>query len=476
MMNNYVMDAFQTNQSYQADFSKSVMNVKSSAKTSQPNKDFKNALEKASYNNRDEKKYVSSEVEKDSSITREKFISKKNETKVGQSIVKNNDDMKSKKDVTENTGEAQPYIPDTAVDEVMANLVNISELDFDKIEEIMQKESLTEEDLSNLETLLVTLDDNVEISVSDKINIVEQIEELITQADVSIDEESEIFSSLETEISQLKQKLEDLEMIQDSVQVVINETAHQMNTNQAQKMTNEQSSMNTTENVKEEMIEEVKIDNEMQDHGDGKENESQSEDREFNLDTKVKVVNLQTNNIEQQQTIVPFNEVLEEKNSVATVETSNKVFSMLNINKENVLQQVVDNAKVVIADGKTEMTVQMKPENLGKLSLEIVSERGMMVAKFVAESQQVKEIIESSLPQLKDALESQGLNVKGFSVSVGDNSAQQQAYERGKSSKVRKQLMNSDSKEGITMVSRYEVKHSIVNPYQISDSSIEFTA
>ncbi len=463
-MNNYVMDVFQTNQRYQTNLGNSVMNVKSDTNSSQQSKDFKNVLENVSNNNNDKSKYVSAKAEKNTRVTKEKFISKKIESQVGQSIVKDEEVFISNEDVV------------APSDEVMVYLADISGLDVGEIEEMMQQETLTEEDLANVKTLLVTLENDVEISVSDKINIIEQVEEIVTQVEALTVEESKILSTLETEISQLKQKFENLEMIQEGVQVVVEETAHQMNYNQAQQSASEQSSIDTTENVEEQAIGEVDIDKEMQNQGDGKENESHSDAREFDFDNKVKVVNLQTNNTEQQQTIIPFNEVLEEKNEVSTIETSNKVFSMLNINKENVLQQVVDNAKVVIADGKTEMTVQMKPENLGKLSLEIVTERGMMVAKFVAESQQVKEIIESSLPQLKDALESQGLNVKGFSVSVGDNSAQQQAYERGKSSKVRKKLMNSDSKEGIEVVSGYEGKHSIVNPYQISGSNIEFTA
>ncbi len=88
--------------------------------------------------------------------------------------------------------------------------------------------------------------------------------------------------------------------------------------------------------------------------------------------------------------------------------------------KEEILKQVVDKASVVIDGDKSEMLMELKPDSLGKLSLKIVTERGMVMAKFVAENQQVKEIIESNMQILKDALSKQGVSVQGLSVSVGN--------------------------------------------------------
>jgi hypothetical protein len=90
---------------------------------------------------------------------------------------------------------------------------------------------------------------------------------------------------------------------------------------------------------------------------------------------------------------------------------------------DSVVKQVMDNiamnARVIIGDDKSEMVMSLKPDNLGKLSLKVVSENGIIKAEFIAESQQVKEILESNMQLLKDSLDGQGIPLEGFSVSVG---------------------------------------------------------
>jgi hypothetical protein len=93
---------------------------------------------------------------------------------------------------------------------------------------------------------------------------------------------------------------------------------------------------------------------------------------------------------------------------------------------ESVMKQVMDNiamnARVIIGDDKSEMVMSLKPDSLGKLSLKVVSENGIINAEFIAENQQVKEILESNMQMLKDSLERQGIPLEGFSVSVGSES------------------------------------------------------
>jgi len=100
-----------------------------------------------------------------------------------------------------------------------------------------------------------------------------------------------------------------------------------------------------------------------------------------------------------------------------------------NIRMENeVVKQVVEKAKVILDGDKSEMVLSLKPESLGKLSLMIVTENGIVTAKFVAENQQVKQILESNMQLLKENLESQGLNVQSFSVSVRQDSGNEKGY------------------------------------------------
>ncbi|HHV99002.1 MAG TPA: flagellar hook-length control protein FliK [Clostridiaceae bacterium] len=103
--------------------------------------------------------------------------------------------------------------------------------------------------------------------------------------------------------------------------------------------------------------------------------------------------------------------------------------SVENVKSGNeIIRQVVDKAKVILDGDKSEMILSLKPESLGKLSLKVVTENGIVIAKFVAENDQVKQILEANMHLLKENLESQGLNVQSFSVSVRQDSGNEKGY------------------------------------------------
>ena len=94
-----------------------------------------------------------------------------------------------------------------------------------------------------------------------------------------------------------------------------------------------------------------------------------------------------------------------------------------------VANQIFEKIKVDVKPGVSEIKMNLRPESLGEVSLRIASQNGIITAHFVAESQRVKEIIESNLNQLKDSLEEQGVTVSDLSVSVSTGNAQQQMNE-----------------------------------------------
>lgn len=94
-------------------------------------------------------------------------------------------------------------------------------------------------------------------------------------------------------------------------------------------------------------------------------------------------------------------------------------------NREELFAQLVEHAKVVVNNGGSEMEIHLRPEHLGKVQLKVSIENEVVTAKFVAESQQVKEIIESNLGQLKRDMQDSGMQVESIMVSVG----QQQSSE-----------------------------------------------
>lgn len=147
------------------------------------------------------------------------------------------------------------------------------------------------------------------------------------------------------------------------------------------------------------------------------------------------------------------------------------------VSRFEIISQVVEKAKVILSDAKSEMIMDLKPDFLGKLSLKVVTEHGAVTAKFTAENQQVKAVLESNMQLLKDALEKQGLSVQGFSVSVGQDSFRgfngSQAERKAPGTAARR-----ISIAGVNVpetIGRLEGSGT-VNPYTWSSSSINLTA
>jgi hypothetical protein len=124
-----------------------------------------------------------------------------------------------------------------------------------------------------------------------------------------------------------------------------------------------------------------------------------------------------------QQTDAQFVQVQQESSAETTAKID--LSAAQHVKASNIMEQVTNKIQINVGDELSEMTLQLKPENLGKLDMKISIERGIVVARFVAESQMVKEVIESNFNSLKDALNEKGLAVQELSVFVGNDSNRQ---------------------------------------------------
>ncbi|MGM0471505.1 MAG: flagellar hook-length control protein FliK [Bacillota bacterium] len=88
------------------------------------------------------------------------------------------------------------------------------------------------------------------------------------------------------------------------------------------------------------------------------------------------------------------------------------------INQTEVINQVLEQLDQLKSLGKRELSVQLKPDFLGKLDLKMAVEDGLVSTKIVAENYQVKKLIESQLPQLRDSLTAKNLEIGELIVDV----------------------------------------------------------
>lgn len=82
------------------------------------------------------------------------------------------------------------------------------------------------------------------------------------------------------------------------------------------------------------------------------------------------------------------------------------------------------NTKNLQDESSTRVNIILKPENLGKISLELVNSKDGLTAQLTTENSQVKEILDKSLNSLKDSLNNNGVNVNNVSVKVEETQKQ----------------------------------------------------
>ncbi len=89
------------------------------------------------------------------------------------------------------------------------------------------------------------------------------------------------------------------------------------------------------------------------------------------------------------------------------------------IQETEILQQIIKKAGLTLRNGHAEMHVLLRPEQLGRVKMALEVEQSMVFARFQVENYQVKQIIETHLPLLKQSLNEQGISVEQFEVWVG---------------------------------------------------------
>lgn len=101
--------------------------------------------------------------------------------------------------------------------------------------------------------------------------------------------------------------------------------------------------------------------------------------------------------------------------------------------------------------GLTKVSIVLRPENLGKLELELVSTKDGLEAKMIASNSQVKEMLDKNLDSLKETLGGQGVNVNNVTVKVAEANKSDTAFsfeQNGKDGNSQGQQSEKSSKGG----------------------------
>lgn len=135
-------------------------------------------------------------------------------------------------------------------------------------------------------------------------------------------------------------------------------------------------------------------------------------------------------------------------------EAFNKVNEMTSteetqISGRQIIEQIVEQVKVEMNQNTSSLELQLYPEHLGKIQIQVVSKDGVMTARIAAETETARQAIENGLSNLKDAMEQQDLKVDAIEVMVsttgfGKSDEEQNMEQQQKSSKSGRHINLSD--------------------------------
>lgn len=92
------------------------------------------------------------------------------------------------------------------------------------------------------------------------------------------------------------------------------------------------------------------------------------------------------------------------------------------LSKTDVMSQIHSQLDKLQDETTTKVTIVLKPENLGKINLELTSGKDGITARMTTDSAQVKELLDKNIDGLKNSLGNQGVNVNNVTVKVAEAS------------------------------------------------------
>jgi flagellar hook-length control protein FliK len=86
------------------------------------------------------------------------------------------------------------------------------------------------------------------------------------------------------------------------------------------------------------------------------------------------------------------------------------------------LQQIIQKASVHLQNGQNEVKIELKPEFLGHIRMQIVTENHQVTLRVLTEFPMVKDLIEHNIQHLRAELQQHGLKMDVLNVSVANDS------------------------------------------------------
>lgn len=148
-----------------------------------------------------------------------------------------------------------------------------------------------------------------------------------------------------------------------------------------------------------------------------------------------------------------------------------------------IMNQILDYMKIQLKPGMDQLTMQLHPESLGNLHIQITSKGGEVTAQFHVQDEAVKAVIESQAAELKETLKNQGIKVEAVEVMVESHAFESnlwQGQERDDSASYQNERksprrINLDALEGIEELTEEEDRLA-AEMMEANGNTVDYTA
>lgn len=135
--------------------------------------------------------------------------------------------------------------------------------------------------------------------------------------------------------------------------------------------------------------------------------------------------------------------------------------SYISVDTMDLLEQVAEQIRVNVSEGTSSMEMQLNPENLGKVYVNISSKEGMIHAQLAASNEAVRAALETQVADLRQNLNQAGVKVDAIEVTVASHefeknleqnqeNEKQQGERQQEQSRGRRRNLNLSSLDGLS--------------------------
>lgn len=135
--------------------------------------------------------------------------------------------------------------------------------------------------------------------------------------------------------------------------------------------------------------------------------------------------------------------------------------SYISVDTMDLLEQVAEQIRVNVSEGTSSMEMQLNPENLGKVYVNISSKEGMIHAQLAASNEAVRAALETQVADLRQNLNQAGVKVDAIEVTVASHefeknleqnqeNEKQQGERQQEQSGGRRRNLNLSSQDGLS--------------------------